>query len=60
MLQSAIEDEQTTPQALAANLAAARAARSTLQAELKAAQEELRKSVNPRQEAALVTLGVLE
>jgi hypothetical protein len=60
MLQSAIEDEQTTPQALAANLAAARAARSRLQAELKTAQDELRNSLAPRQEAALVTLGVLD
>ena len=60
MLRAAIEDEHTPPEALAANLAAARAARAKLAAELKTAQEDLRQQVTPRQEAILVTFGVLE
>jgi len=60
MLRSAVDDEQTSDQALAANLAAARAARKKLEAELKTAQEELRKDLTPRQEAALAVLGVLD
>ena len=60
MLRAAVEDEHTSPEALAANLAAARAARAKLMAELKTAQVALRQQVTPRQEAVLVTFGVLE
>jgi hypothetical protein len=60
LLREAVDDEQTTPEALAANVAAARAARKKLEAELKTAQEELRKAVTPRQEAALALHGVLD
>jgi len=60
MLRAAVDDDQTPPEALAANLSAARAARKKLEAELKTAQDDLRKDLNPRQEAALAALGVLD
>ena len=60
MLRNAVEDEHTSPEALAANLAAARAARTKLVAELKSAQDNLRQQVTPRQEAILVTFGILD
>jgi len=60
LLRAAVDDEQTTPQALAANLAAARAAKANLQADLKAAQDDLRKDLTPKQEASLAVLGVLD
>ena len=60
LLRAAVEDEQITEQALAANLSAARAARVKLQAELKAAQDDLRKGLTPKQEASLALLGVLD
>ena len=60
MLRQAVDDEQTTPEALAANVAAARAARKKLESELKAAQDDLRKDLAPRQEADLALRGVLD
>ena len=60
MLRAAVDDEQVTEQALAANLSATRAARAKLRAELKAAQEDLRKGLTPKQEASLALLGVLD
>lgn len=59
-LRAAVDDEQTTPDALAANLASAREARSKLKVELQAAQDELRKGLTPRREAALTLMGVLD
>jgi hypothetical protein len=59
-LRAAVADKQTSPDALAANLAAAREARKQAQAELKAAQEDLRKLLTPKQEAVLALRGVLD
>jgi hypothetical protein len=60
MLRAAVDDEKTTPDALAANLSAARESKKKLEAELKSAREDLRKQLTPRQEAALAVLGVLD
>jgi hypothetical protein len=60
LLRASLDDEQTSDAALAANVAAAREARKKLQAELKAAQEDLRKQLTPKQEATLALLGVLD
>jgi hypothetical protein len=45
---------------LVANLAAMRAARDVARAELAVAQKELHDACSPRQEAVVVTLGLLE
>jgi hypothetical protein len=60
MLRAAVADKETSPAALAANLAAAREERKQVQAELKAAQEDLRKLLTPKQEAVLTVQGVLD
>ena len=60
LLRASVDDEQTSDAALAANVAAAREARKKLQAELKAAQEDLRRQLTPKQEATLALLGVLD
>jgi Spy/CpxP family protein refolding chaperone len=59
-LRDAIEKDGTAPDEIKAKLAAVREQRKKGQAELEAAREELRKVLTVRQEAVLVTFGILE
>ena len=58
-LRTALENESTPPAELKTKLDALRASRAKATAELTAAQEELKKVVSVRQEAVLVTMGML-
>ena len=59
-LRTALDNESTPPAELKTKLEALRASRSKAAAELAAAREELRKVVSVRQEAVLVSMGMLE
>ena len=59
-LRTAVENENTSPDELKAKLTAVREQRKKSEAELEATREELRKVLTVRQEAALVSMGVLE
>lgn len=59
-LRTALENESTSPDELKTKLNAVREQRKKSQADLAAAREELRKVLSVRQEAALVSMGVLE
>jgi len=59
-LRTALENESASTEELKAKLAALREAHKKSAAELAAAREELRKVVTVRQEAVLVTMGILE
>jgi Spy/CpxP family protein refolding chaperone len=59
-LRTAVENESSTPEELKAKLAALRDSRKKATAELEAAREELKKVLTVRQEAALVSAGILE
>jgi hypothetical protein len=59
-LRTALENESTQPEELKSKLAAVRDARKRSAAELAAAREDLRKVVTVRQEAVLVSMGILE
>lgn len=59
-LRTAIESESTSPEDLKAKLAAVRAIRKKAADELAAAREDLKKVVTVRQEAVLVSMGILE
>ena len=59
-LRKALEDPDAPADGVAKKLAAMREARDKARAELDAARKELKDSITPRQEAILVTLGVLE
>jgi hypothetical protein len=59
-LNRALRNRNATTDQIAQSVKAVRDAREALNKALSAAQDELQKSVTPRQEALLVTLGVLE
>jgi hypothetical protein len=59
-LRTALENESTQPEELKSKLAAVRDARKRSAAELASAREDLRKVVTVRQEAVLVSMGILE
>lgn len=59
-LRKALGSAQPEPEAVASALKAYRAARAKARADLKKARQELREVVTVRQEAQLVTMGVLE
>jgi Spy/CpxP family protein refolding chaperone len=59
-LRTALESESTSSDEIKAKLAALREAQKKSAAELAAAREDLRKVVTVRQEAVLVTMGILE
>lgn len=59
-LESALADEATAPETIAARLAALRQAREKESRELEAARGELRELLTARQEARLVLMGILE
>ena len=59
-LQKTLDNSQATPDQIKAKLAAVRAAQKQADAALAAARNSLRSSVNIRQEAQLVLLGILQ
>lgn len=59
-LRAALENESASADELKAKLTAVRDARKKAQAELDQASDELRKVLTVRQEAALVSMGILE
>ncbi|MEO8353968.1 MAG: hypothetical protein ABI680_19745 [Chthoniobacteraceae bacterium] len=59
-LREAVESDSTTPEELKAKIAAVREVRKKAEAELTAARAELVKVLSVRQEAALVSMGILE
>lgn len=59
-LRTALENESTPPAELKTKLDAVRASRAKAAAELAAAREELKKVVSVRQEAVLVSMGMLD
>ena len=59
-LRLALENESTSPETLKAKLSAVREIRKKSTAELAEAREELRKVLTVRQEATLVSYGILE
>lgn len=59
-LRTALENSSVTPEDLKAKLTALRESRKKAEAEMVAAREDLRKVVSVRQEAVLVSMGVLE
>lgn len=59
-LRAAIEDENSSPETLKARLAAVREIRQKAAAELAEAREDLKKVLTVRQEAVLVSFGILE
>jgi hypothetical protein len=59
-LRTALESESTPADDLKAKLEALRASRKKIAAELAAAREDLKKVVTVRQEAVLVSMGILE
>ena len=59
-LQQAIEDQSTTPEVLKTRMEALRTAKANAQAELTKAQADVRKQLNVRQEAVLVSRGLLD
>lgn len=59
-LRTALENKETSADVIKTKLAALRSARVKAQEELSKAQEELRGLLNARQEAQLVTMGMLD
>lgn len=59
-LRAALESEGTSPETLQEKLSAVRAVRAKASAELAAAREDLKKVLTVRQEALLVSYGLLE
>jgi hypothetical protein len=59
-LRQALESEGTSPETIKAKLTAVREVQKKAAAELAAAREDLRKVLTVRQEAALVSAGILE
>lgn len=59
-LRAALENEGTSPETIKAKLAAVREIRAKSTAELTAAREDLKKVLTVRQEAVLVSYGILE
>ena len=59
-LRTAVENEGTSPEEIKAKLAAVRNQRQKAAGELAQAREELKKVVTVRQEATLVSMGLLE
>ena len=59
-LRTALESSSVSPEELNAKLAALRESRKKAAAEMEAARAELRKVVSVRQEAVLVSMGILE
>jgi transposase len=59
-LRTALENESTSPETIKAKLAAVREVHKKSAAELAAAREELQKVLTVRQEATLVSYGILE
>ena len=59
-LRNALRNDSTSADEIKKQLAALRAARETARKELVVAQQELRKTVNVRQEAQLVLMGLLD
>lgn len=59
-LRAALENESTSPETLKAKLSAVREIRAKATAELAAAREDLKKVLTVRQEALLVSYGILE
>jgi hypothetical protein len=59
-LRTALESESTSPEDIKAKLAALREFRKKAAVELATAREDLRKVLSVRQEATLVTMGILE
>ncbi len=59
-LRMALEDETTSPDQIRSKLGAVRAVRMKSTEELATAREELKKVVTVRQEAVLVSMGILE
>lgn len=59
-LRTTLDNKASTPDQIKNDLAALRAAKEKAKQELVAAQQELKKTVNPRQEAQLVLMGVLD
>ncbi len=59
-LRTALENESTSPETLKARLTAVRDIRAKASAELATAREELKKVLTIRQEATLVSYGILE
>ena len=60
VVRDAVADEKATDDALAKSMAAVRDARKTARADYDAAQKELIDAVTARQQAILMTLGVVE
>ncbi len=59
-LRTSLRNEATSPDEIKKQLAALRTAREAAKKDLALAQQELRKSVNVRQEAQLVLMGLLD
>jgi hypothetical protein len=59
-LRTTLENPSATPDQIKKELAVLRAAREKTKKELVAAQQELRKTINARQEAQLVLMGLLD
>ena len=59
-LNTALENKETPPDQIQAKLTALRAARAKAKTELEAAQKDLQAVLTPRQEAVLVSNGMLE
>jgi septal ring factor EnvC (AmiA/AmiB activator) len=59
-LRTSLRNESTSPDEIKKQLAALRTAREAAKKDLAVAQQELRKSVNIRQEAQLVLMGLLD
>jgi hypothetical protein len=59
-LRDLLAQENASPDQISAKLTAFRAARTKAEAELKAARESLKEVLNERQEALLVTMGMVE
>lgn len=59
-LSDALQQENTSEEEINKRLAALREARAAAETELKAAREDLRSLLTPRQEAALVVIGMLD
>ena len=59
-LRTALDNKDTAPEEIAKKLAALREARDKARADLAAVQKELKEVLTQRQEAVLVTMGMLE
>jgi len=59
-LSSVLEDADATPEQIAEKMAALRRAREQARQELQQARQELREGLDPRREAALALMGILD